>query len=559
MKRIFVISSLLLISIFACVKEEEFEDLTPANYTGEWGAPLINSSITFDELLKQYEKNSEIPVKVITDKDNVYHLIYTDSIESPEMETYYKIQDVLYNGSLGVPTDQKSVLPFNIPFPISTTVQYDTILKEKMSIPLDFENKPIPNAQIKYIELNDGQLLLDVNSDFQHDVQLTLTMNALTKNGIPLKVPIDLNNTTNGQISIPQKEISLAGYRLDLTNGGSTIDSVYFHVDVVFKTATGKSIQVNDNIDVKMEIKRMKYYAIVGKLGEFKIPLEKGNMEFNIFNDDEKNTQAKVTIQDPKIDLRFVNELGVPFGIEFQELLLQNTAGEKRTIELADGQEVKIDHVKGIENLGDSVITLFGLTDETTNNFTTAFAIAPNQFSYDFLAIIGDNVNSDFFLHEQAKVKVAFTADIPVAGAIESYTFEEELNDFAIGDLDTSSVDYAEIRLTTNNGWPFTIDVQGYFVNDKDQVIDSLFTGGRQVIIQSGTLDANGIVTAPVEQKTIISLDRARYAKVSEATKMRYKLSFKTGTDGKEITKILSTYRLGLMMSAKVKLNASFE
>lgn len=146
-----------------------------------------------------------------------------------------------------------------------------------------------------------------------------------------------------------------------------------------------------------------------------------------------------------------------------------------------------------------------------------------------------------------------------MAGAIESYTFEEELNDFAIGDLDTTQIDYAEIRLTTNNGWPFTIDIQGYFVNDKDQVIDSLFTEGRQVIIQSGALDANGIVTAPVEQKTIISLNRTRYAKVSEATKMRYKLTFKTGTDGKEITKILSTYRLGVMMSAKVKLDASFE
>lgn len=558
MKRIFVISFLLLFSIFACVKEEEFEDLTPVNYTGEWGAPLISSSITFDELLKQYEKNSEIPVKVITDKDNVYHLIYSDSIESPEMETYYKIQDVVFDGNLGIPDDKKNVLPFNIPFPISTTVQYDTILKEKMSIPLDFENNPIQGAEIQYIELNDGQLLLDMNSDFQHNVQLTLTMNALTKNGQPLVIPVDLNNSTNGKIFIPQIEKSLAGYRLDLTNEGTTIDSVYFHVDVIIKTEAGKSIQANDDIEVNMQIKRMNYYAIVGKLGEFKIPLEKGKMEFNIFNDDQNNVEAKVTIQDPTIDLRFVNELGIPFGIEFKELLLKNSEGEQKNIEIADGQEVKIAHVQGIENLGDSVITLFGLTDETTNNLSNAFAIAPNNFSYDFLAVIGDNTSPDFFLHEKAKVKVGFTADIPIAGAVETYTLEEELNDFDIGDIDTSAVDYAEIRLTTNNGWPFTIDIQGYFVNDQNQVIDSLFTDGTQVIIQSGVL-ANGIVTAPVDQKTVVSLDRARYAKISEATKMRYKLSFRTGTDGKESIKILSTYRLGLMMSAKVKLNASFE
>lgn len=546
---------LLLLALTACVKEEEFQDLEPVNYTGEWGAPLVNSSITFEQLLASYENNNEIPVEITIDDKDVYHLIYRDTVESPELESYYKIQDVLYQGEVGIPEDKKIELPFGV-VPFSTVVKFDTILKEGMSVPLDYEDKTITSASLKYVDLKEGELLLNIQSDFQHDVKLTLVFNSLTKDNVPLTIPIDLKYSEQNSLPVisPEVQESLIGYRLDLTSGGTTLDTVTFDANIEFTTIQGNKIASTDHIDVKLDLQKLKAYAIVGTLGEFKIPISKGSQGISVFDEDVQD--VKIQLLDPAIDMHFTNKLGVPFGIEFQELSLKNAAGDTKNIELVDGTSIKVGHVDGIENFGTAVETKFSLTNESTKNLTNAFEIAPNEMTYDFLAVVGDTTNPDFFVHEQGDIKVALNIDLPLAGAVEKYVFEDEMEESFFSEFDTSIVESAEIRIVTDNGWPFTIKLQGYFVNDAGTVLDSLFTDGIQSLIQSGTIDNDGFVTAPKTQNTIIIFDRERYKKLATSTKIRYKLSFNTGVDGSNVAKILSTYKLGLKLAGKVKMDA---
>lgn len=546
---------LLLLALTACVKEEEFQDLEPVNYTGEWGAPLVNSSITFEQLLASYENNNEIPVEITIDDKDVYHLIYRDTVESPELESYYKIQDVLYQGEVGIPEDKKIELPFGV-VPFSTVVKFDTILKEGMSVPLDYEDKTITSASLKYVDLKEGELLLNIQSDFQHDVKLTLVFNSLTKDNVPLTIPIDLKYSEQNSLPVisPEVQESLIGYRLDLTSGGTTLDTVTFDANIEFTTIQGNKIASTDHIDVKLDLQKLKAYAIVGTLGEFKIPISKGSQGISVFDEDVQD--VKIQLLDPAIDMHFTNKLGVPFGIEFQELSLKNAAEDTKNIELVDGTSIKVGHVNGIENFGTAVETKFSLTNESTKNLTNAFEIAPNEMTYDFLAVVGDTTNPDFFVHEQGDIKVALNIDLPLAGAVEKYVFEDEMEESFFSEFDTSIVESAEIRIVTDNGWPFTVKLQGYFVDDAGTVLDSLFTDGIQSLIQSGTIDNDGFVTAPKTQNTIIIFDRERYKKLATSTKIRYKLSFNTGVDGSNVAKILSTYKLGLKLAGKVKMDA---
>ncbi|MCP4521180.1 MAG: hypothetical protein GY827_05760 [Cytophagales bacterium] len=561
MKRIFPISLFLLLGFFtACIEEEEFENLEPVNYTGEWGAPLISSSITFGEVLNRYEEENEVPVTITIDEDNVYHIIYKDSIESPELETYYQIQDIEYQSSFGIPDNLKTKLPASIPFPLSITENFDTTLYEPMSIPLDFDGQEINNAELKYIELDGGDLNVVINSGFEHDLELEMTIHALVKDGQPLVLPITLAHSSNGT----QKTVteSLDGYRLDLTATGTTLDTIQVDVAVEFTTIAGNSITPTDDITIDFSIRDLDYYAIVGKLGEFDIELEKGELPIDIFDSELENVDAK--LDEPFIDLKFTNYIGVPFGVDFTELSLTNASDERVDIVLSDGSEINVDYVRNIENLGDSVITDYNLTDETTTNVNDAFDIAPNQFNYELLARVGSDENPDFFLHADAKLKVLLTADIPLSGSLSNYEFEDTLdidNGF-FGDAgsDTSLVESAELRLFMNNGWPITLGLQGYFMDENNDVVDSLFAdteGGYYNFIQSGAIDDNGFVVNPNTQTTIIKLDKERYNRVAQATKLRYRLNFNTGEAGEKSVKILSTYKLGVDISGKVKLDAS--
>ncbi len=545
---------ILLLALSACVKEEEFENLEPVNYTGEWGAPLVNSSVTFEQLLASYQSDVNGDFEITTDENDVYHLIYRDTVESPDLSTYYKIQDVSNEGDISIPEDQKDALPFLNSIPFSTTVKFDTIIKESMSVPLDFEDNTITSASLKYIDLKAGELLIDVKSEFQHQLKLTLTFNSLVKDNEPLTIPIDLKNAGSSSLVVPQLKEDLANYRLDLTAGGTTVDTVQVRVQVDFTTIVGNPINATDKIKLKLELKQLEALSIVGTLGEFKIPIRRGTQAITVF--DEEVNDVKIKLEDPTINMNFDNTLGVPFSIEFSELALKNEKGDIRNVELVDGNQIKVGHVEGIENFGTTVSTKYQLTNSSTKNLSNAFEIAPNEFIYDFLAVIGDTTNPDFFLHEAGQVNVALDIDLPLAGAVEAYVFEDELTDVLLTDLDTSLVESAEIRMFIDNGWPITLKVQGYFVNEKGITLDSLFTSGDQAIIASGTIDDNGFVTAPKSKTTIIVLDRERYKKVAKATKIRYKLSVNTGEDGSKIAKILSSYKLGLKLAAKVKMNA---
>jgi hypothetical protein len=86
------------------------------------------------------------------------------------------------------------------------------------------------------------------------------------------------------------------------------------------------------------------------------------------------------------------------------------------------------------------------------------------------------------------------------------------------------------LYFTFNNGVPFNIYTQGYFVDDNFNVIDSVFVNNQQ-IWKSPAINADGAVQGQEETKVIITLDYEKVKKLYDrnSTQILLKSTVKSG------------------------------
>ena len=67
-----------------------------------------------------------------------------------------------------------------------------------------------------------------------------------------------------------------------------------------------------------------------------------------------------------------------------------------------------------------------------------------------------------------------------------------------------NNVNYCELNLQARNNYPFDAKLQGYMINDQNQIIDSLFTPSNNSI-QSAVTDINNNVLNYVDSKLTVN------------------------------------------------------
>jgi hypothetical protein len=122
---------------------------------------------------------------------------------------------------------------------------------------------------------------------------------------------------------------------------------------------------------------------------------------------------------------------------------------------------------------------------------------------------------------------------------------------------DSTTIDYLDkmnLYFTFNNGMPFNIYSQGYFIDDNFNVIDSVFSENLQ-IWKSPPVDANGIAQGQEETKVVITLDHDKVKKLydNHATQILLNYNIKSGglqqsPDVPEFVKLYSHYVIDISM-----------
>jgi hypothetical protein len=192
--------------------------------------------------------------------------------------------------------------------------------------------------------------------------------------------------------------------------------------------------------------------------------------------------------------------------------------------------------------------------DKNNSNINTALNITPQKI----VALVSGSTNPNGnvvknFVEDNSMMAVEAKLELPFYGTAKGFILQDTV-ELSFGD-DLSHVDWILFKLYTNNRFPIDGLVQLYFCDSLNNRLDSLLSPIDQVIHAATPGPApDYIVTSPVSKTITQKISGPRIGNLENTKKIVVRAKLDTYSNGSQLVKIYSYYKLDVRLSAQVQL-----
>lgn len=489
-----------------CNPVADFEDIDTIQYNAEYAVPIINSNLTIEDFLDELDDQSEI----IIEPDGLIRFKYRGDVISATVEQMFAaINDAL---------------PPLIP-----------VTEPGMALPLSSPD----GIQIDYLDLKKGGFVYGIESELNVPVSVELTMPQFTKDGEILTFNTSLpayngsgNKPVSTNILFPS---SLEGYTILPEN-----DSVY--IDYKITTPDGLEVEKMSNFFIRLQDLEFSYAE--GFLGTLEYEGGRDTIEIDFLD---QWVQGEVYFEDPTFTFLITNSFGIPTKSKVNVFEVFTVRQEKLPLEspfIEDGIDFPF---PGLEEVGQTKSKTF-LFDKTNSNIQEIIGAGPLAVDYDVDAITNPDGNTGIrgFITDESAYNVQVEVDLPLYGSIKNFLAFDTI-DINLDEFD--EVQSADFKLIAENNIPLEVAIQGLFLGENDQVIDSLFAN-EQLIIAGAPVDGQGNPTSTQSQTSNAIFEGDRFQQILAARKLILRVNFSTTETGATSVRLINTQDIQLKLGA---------
>lgn len=433
--------------------------------TNDWkpelAIPLVNSSLTLEELLIKEDKDG-----VINEDPNtgILEIVYDGRVFSPIGEAQVPLPNQTYNQGINSPTplpsDGSQVPPINYTENIvfSSPVEIDTLV------------------------LKNGNLTLTLENTFEHNLNVSIEFPSfLNENNQPLVSNFNIPASNGSTPVVRSRNINLTNYTLDMVHGTQNHSTFPIEATINFDLISGNSSSTSDELVINAQISQLAFKKFIGYLGQSNLlDLELDTIDINLF----KNfISGNFFLSNPFLDIDIYNSYGIPTELEFE--LLKSRNPDKNPAEInvqLPNNPISLNSSPSFKT--DS--TNIQLTNSNSNIDDVVSSLL-KHIIYDAKAEFNPNGSSTRnYLTDTSKIGLEVYFRLPFEGYASDFFLIDTI------DFNFEGVDELEsglIKLYCENTFPIDVEIQVYFVDSSYQVIDSLF---------DATIDKEVIKAAPV-------------------------------------------------------------
>lgn len=251
-----------------------------------------------------------------------------------------------------------------------------------------------------------------------------------------------------------------------------------------------------------------------------------------------------VIFTDPIVTLKIDNSFGFPVRTQAEEIGIETITGENIDLESIFVDEGIDIAYPDLSNIGDVEVTNFVL-DNNNSNIDFLFGKKVKQFNYDMLAVAFPNGFGTLgYLTDSSFFKIRLALELPTETLINNLVLT---NNFEIS-LDTlEEITAVEYILLGQNRYPIDLEVQGYFIDSNETIIDSLTDTSWLLFPGVDPSDPGARDTIRFTKK----FDRNDINAIREATSVKIRTRYNTPQSIDE--PIFLTNEQGLRLSMGVK------
>ena len=501
-------ASLLFISLFvvSCLEDlGNLDKIGKITLEPDVAFPLIGSDFTFEEFLKQGQTQG-----YVTNVNGLVVLTYKDTIVSPTAEAFFSVPDQQ--------SPKMSIAGSSVIFPTpgsSVTVNQSST----------FVITPSQSEQLDSIVLKAGQLLVNIQSSISASISLTLTVPSLKKGSALFQQTF----TFSGNTSL-HPTFDIAGYRFDLTESGTTTNTISFSMTAVI-TDTGQPIGNTSSLDVDFQLSGLKFSALFGQLGTTVFQTASKSMNTDIFDNVKSGT---LSLQSPSVEISVDNSFGLPVSLDIQQMKAVMSGGS--TIALSGAAVSPPTNpylITAPVTPGGNANTTFSLTSANSNISQIASSL-PHDLVYQFSGQLNPGNAPKNFVLDTSRLMIGVDFQLPLYGQLSGLAMSKTYDFNGIG---IDNIEKSVITVKTINEFPLDAYLQVYFVNSTGATVDSLFADNK-VLIKAAPVDGNGISTSPSEVLKQVTLDKTRIEKINTASFLTVGASINTTNNGTVPVKI---------------------
>lgn len=521
MKKITLLLAATLLVVAGCIKKKDldFSNVTIDNWQPDWALPILSSNLTLANMV-------HTGTTVTEDAEGMYSLHYSGALFSARASDYIHIPDQNFNS----PTITLSPAMNVGSFTGTASTSYNG----------SFSYTDPSGSQFSHIAAKGGTVVLNLTTTFKQNLSATITFPNIKNGGTALQIPATINYPSTS-VSVP---VNLAGYTLDLTNGGSATN--YIGYTVAFTIAgTGQPLSSADYLSVNVQMQNVEFSYLDGYFGSYNIAIPRDTIHVGVFDN---TLDADVFIRNPMIHLNFRNSFGVGINANFDTLYgLTNK-------DVQVNMSIPPVSVAAAPSLGASAVSNYTL-DSSNSTVQYMFNPAPNQVIYGGTMKInpGGGSTTYSFLMDTSTISLVADAELPAWFKINKFALQDTVT--LSLPTDTSLLKRAEFKLLMDNSLPVYGRVQLYFADASYNILDSLVQSGDNIIGEA-PVDANGHVTGNTQQVTTFIMTHDQYNAMAPNVKWAI-IRGSLGSSGTGTVKILSTNSLLVKLAFRFQLDVS--
>lgn len=494
MKRAFWLFSLLAFAglyLTGCLEElDNIDKIGGSAFEPTLEFPLVNSNFTMGDFIVDGNSNARI-----VEQDGVLTLFYDDTLTTPEASLFFFLPDQS--------SPDITITGGEFTLPPGGTVTF--------SKNLDFSFNTGGGEVLDSILIKAGSLQLFMQSTFQANVSATFAIPAIRNAaGVPFSQTV---NFTTPSTQNPVAD--LTGYVMDLTENGTTTNSLTFSISITV-TSTGQPVTGSQDISCRFDLNDLQFSALFGDLGTRSFPVAADSLLVDLFN----NTSGSGSFElvTPSVELSLHNSFGLPILFD-----IESFSGHKtNTLPVfLSGNAVSAPlnpYVIGAPTyaqIGQSISSSIAI-NHTNSNLPSLLSFLPEYLGYQFnMGLNPGHASTKNFVLDTSRLTIGVHLMLPFHGAISGLNMTRE---FDFDGLGIDDIEQSHVRVKTVNGSPLDVAIQVYFARNDGTVLDSLFTNPN--ILKAAPVNSEGFAIGTEEFSTQVQLSQAKVDRINQAERL---------------------------------------
>ncbi len=514
------------ISIFltTCVKKEDFDfnKLTYPEWSPDFSIPLIYTSLDLSMLINAADN------VLHEDADRFLTLVYRKELLSQKARDVFEVEDQYYDNSFSF-TIPSGFDPGNV---VSTTFTDN--------IHFGMSN----NEVLDNIHLQQGELGVNILTDINHDMRIEVRFPTVTKNGTSYRKT--LWQSYEGGVSHIDFNYNFKDYVVGLHHHGGNNNQVpiEFYVTVYFDESAPNNSPYF--FDYEVTFLNMDYNKMKGFLNYKEFSFNPDSVYIDIF---ENSWMGNFLLQNPKMTINITNSLGLPLDIVFDYLVAYNPNSTEMLALTGVPSVLSVMHPA---YPGDVTTTTLQL-DGNNSNIRDAINLTPHYIHFEMEGIANPSgVYTQNFVLDTSAFEVDLEIELPLYGRAWDFVIQDTIS-FRFESLD--QIELANFKVNITNGFPIDANIQIYFADTTYNIIDSLFTEKKELILAAPVGPAPEYrVTERRFKYTEAQLNARRLKNMSKARYMLINASLATTNQGADVVKVYSDYFIDVSLAVQTKL-----